>query len=85
MAAEEPMPPAEAAAETTTGDDSQAATRAMPQDDPAPEMAGEAIETTEAAPRTTSAAPAVWAPIGLGVVTAALAGITFWMSRRQLD
>ena len=85
MAAEEPMPPAEAAAETTTGDDSQAATRAMPQDDPAPEMAGEAIETTGAAPRTTSAAPAVWAPIGLGVVTAALAGITFWMSRRQLD
>jgi hypothetical protein len=85
LAAEAPMPPVGAAEEMATGDDSETAIRAMPEDDQALEMTGEAIEATEATPESTSAAPAVWTPIGLGVVTAILAGITFWMSRRQLD
>jgi len=85
MAAEAPMPQAKAAGEIATGDDSEAAVRAMSEDDQALEMAGDALEATEATPGRTSAAPAVWTPIGLGVVTAILAGITFWMSRRQLD
>jgi len=78
MAAEAPMPPVEAVGEMTTGADSEAAIRTIPQEDHAPEMAGEAIEATDAA-------PAVWAPVGLGVVTAVLAAITLWISRRQLD
>ena len=85
MAPEEPMLPVEGVSEMTAADDSESATRAMPQDDQAPEMAGEAIEATEATPRDTGTASGVCVPISLGVVTAALAGITFWMSRRQLD
>ncbi len=85
LAAEAPMPPVGAAEEMATGDDSETAIRAMPEDDQALEMTGAAIEATEATPEGTSAAPAVWTPIGLGVVTAILAGITFWLSRRQLD
>ena len=84
IAAEAPMPQVETAGEMTTGDDSETATRAMPEDDQALEMAGEAIEATDATPRDTDAAPAMWTSVGLGVITAALAGITFWMSRRQL-
>ena len=85
IAAEAPMPQVETAGEMTTEDDSETATRAMPEDDQALEMAGEAIEATDATPRDTDAAPAMWTSVGLGVITAALAGITFWMSRRQLD
>ncbi len=85
IAAEAPMPPVETAGEMTTGDDSEAAIRTMPQEDQPPEMAGEAIEMTDATSRGPDAAPALWTPMGLGVVTAALAAITFWMSRRQFD
>jgi anti-sigma factor RsiW len=85
IAAEAPMPPVETAGEMTAGDDAETATRAMPEDDQALGMAGEAIEATAATPGDTDAIPALRTSIGLGVVTAALAGITFWMSRRQLD
>jgi len=85
MTAEAPMPPVETVGEMTTGEDSEAAIRTMPEDDQALEMAAEAIETAEATPRSTSAAAAVWTPIGLGVLTAVLAAITLWISRRQLD
>lgn len=85
MTAQAPVAPAEATQELTVKDDSDTVVRAMPQDGEAPEMAREAIETTDATPRNTGAAPAVGPPIGLGVLTAALAAITFWLSRRQLD
>jgi len=85
MAAEESVPPAETSGDMTTGDDSEAAARAVTQEDQAPEMAGEAIEAIETAPRGADAALTVWTPIVLGVVTAALAAITLWISRRQPD
>ncbi|MCD6287349.1 MAG: hypothetical protein J7M39_15690 [Anaerolineae bacterium] len=85
IAAEAPGPPLGAAGEMVTSDDSETAIHAMSEDDQALATAGEAFEATEATPGSASTASAVWTPIGLGVVTAMLAGITYWLSRRQLD
>lgn len=80
--AEAPLAPQAADSDMAAEGDSAAPVRAWQNNDRAPNMDQAQTETVEATERNPR--PSWAAPIGLGIVTVILAGVTLWMSRRQL-